>query len=193
MALRTPSFSEPALRAIQESVGGLLDHPAYSERLLETGPEAVLSVAAPHDVYTLTATELMEGASLDAAKPIGRRGILMDGDRVVASVELEDPEGDHGVTTTKGPFTDSTTRAIESVETWREVTEGDYELRLLRIPSLYLMALWLKDEIGASDVLIPLDPAPFDLSVGSRYTEPELLDILRSRAALTAPGEEVGA
>ncbi|MEK8108192.1 hypothetical protein NKG94_30935 [Micromonospora sp. M12] len=39
-----------------------------------------------------------------------------------------------------------------------QLQAAGYELRLLRIPALYLMALWLHSPLA--DLLVPLEPSP---------------------------------
>ena len=42
---------------------------------------------------------------------------------------------------------------------WR-IRDGKVEARVIRIPALYVMALWLKDLEGDKDVIVPMAPAP---------------------------------
>jgi hypothetical protein len=184
MTLHTPTLSESALRTIQDGLDRLASRPEYGDRLLAQADTARLAVSLPHDVYTLGLEAIAEGRGLDAAEPVGRRCLVMEDERPVAAAELRDQgaEGEGELTTTEGPFTEATARTVQEVEGWPEVAEGEYDLRLLRVPALYLMALWLKDRDGSADLLVPLDPAPSGLESGARYEEGELLDRLQRRA-----------
>jgi hypothetical protein len=44
------------------------------------------------------------------------------------------------------------------------------------------MALWLKDDAGKDDLIVPLDPAPVGIEPGRAYDVDELLGELRERA-----------
>jgi len=61
-----------------------------------------------------------------------------------------------------------------------QVLENDYELRILRIPSVYFYGLWLWRRDDAW--LIPAAPAPAALRPNSAYREAELIDRLRDLA-----------
>jgi hypothetical protein len=150
MALRSLALSDSALETIRAGVARLAARPEYRDRGL--GRAEGLDVAAPHDVYTVGLDALAAGGGLEAAEPVGRRVLLMRGADSVATAELDDPEGAGGLSANEGPFAEATARAISRVESWPEVADGDYELRVLRLPALYLMALWLKDESGDRDL-----------------------------------------
>jgi len=65
-----------------------------------------------------------------------------------------------------------TAKAIEAAEHLPEVEAGNYELAVLRVPALYVIALWLKGT-GAKppdDIFIPLEPAPTGLTGGERVS-----------------------
>ncbi|HET6998209.1 MAG TPA: hypothetical protein VFI03_06430 [Solirubrobacterales bacterium] len=189
MSLRATEFSEDATKAIATEVAGLAARPEQRERYLGGAPVEKLKLAAPHLVYTLGLKDLAGNPGIDEAKPIGHRCLIMSNDDAVATAEIADPEGAEGVTTTRGPFTEATVATIDEVEGWDEVRERDYELRLLRIPALYVMALWLHDGDGGEDLFSPLAPVPEGLDEHKRYTWAELTDILRPQAArlLDAP------
>ena len=182
MTLHTPDLPEPALRAIQAGVERLAGRPEYGDRALGGADPATLEAAVPHDVYTLGLDAIAEGKGLASAEPVGRRVLVMEGDRAVAAAELADPDGGEGFSATEGPYTETTARAVQEVERWPVIADGEYDLRVLRLPALYLMALWLKDRDGDADLLVPLDPAPTGIDAGHGYPAGELLDALRPRA-----------
>lgn len=191
MTLHTPTLSESALQTIQQGVDRLARRPEYGDRALGGADPEKLAVAVPHDVYTLGLEELSEGKGLEAAESVGRRVLIMDDDRPIAAAELPDAKGGGGFAATEGPFTETTALAVQEVERWPVVKKGEYDLRVLRLPALYLMALWLKDRDGDADLLVPLDPAPTGIEAGKGYSAGELLGELQDRArARPQPGEE---
>jgi hypothetical protein len=56
----------------------------------------------------------------------------------------------------------------------------EFELRLLRIPAVYSVNLWLHGT--RSDYLVPLEPAPPSLESGTIYEPEDALDHLRHDA-----------
>lgn len=186
MTIHTASLSPAAKSAISDRLSDLADRPNYASReLTETlagaGPEA-LDIALPHDVYNLSLTSLIKAANPDEAEPVGRRCLLTSGGATVASVELPDPDGGEGVVTTHGGFTEATVEAVHGIENSSETEGGDYDLRMLRVPALYVMTLWLKDRQGSDDIFVPLEPAPPELEAGGRYSWDRLRDQLEEPA-----------
>jgi hypothetical protein len=182
VTLHTPNLSDTALQTIQDGVDRLAGRTEYADRALGAAEPSNLAVAVPHDVYTLGLDDLAAGKGLDSAEAVGRRVLIMEGDRPVAAAELQDPEGGSGFSATEGPFTEATAHAVREVEAWPVVADGEYELRVLRLPALYLMALWLKDRDGDADLVVPLEPAPTGIEAGRGYSAEELLSDLRGRA-----------
>jgi hypothetical protein len=178
MTLHTPTLSEAALRTLEQGLGELAQRRGFEDRRLAGAAPSALAVAAPHDVYALGLEDLASGRGLEAAEWVSRRCLILDGDHPIAAAELPDPDGANGFTTTEGRFAEATATAIQGAED----APGEYELRLLRISALYLMALWLSNREGGEDVLVPLDPAPTDLQPNERYSEQQLLERLRNTA-----------
>ena len=58
----------------------------------------------------------------------------------------------------EGPFETATDNTVKTLHDLPELRAADYELRLLRIPALYMVALWL--HMTAGDLLVPLAPSP---------------------------------
>ncbi|MBR7675319.1 hypothetical protein KDA82_20305, partial [Streptomyces daliensis] len=91
----------------------------------------------------------------------------------------------------EGPYVTSTERALRQAES----LSTDYQPRLLSVPELYMLTLWLHHDIGAdaaegtpepSDVLIPLAPAPPGIAAHQPHRLDALLPLL-TRRLVTAP------
>src|SRR5262249_43555741 len=76
-------------------------------------------------------------------------------------------------------------RGFETAEHLPEVQQHTYEIRALRVPALYLMTLWLKDQQGQQDRFIVLPPAFPPLQPLVAYSAFDLLAILHRLAAAT--------
>jgi hypothetical protein len=181
MTLRVPKPTEASVETVRLHLSALAGRTAFRERSLTRADPAGLALAAPHDVYSLGLRGLAEGASLEAATAVGRRFLVMDGDKPVASAELADDEGS-GFQVNEGPLVESTAAAIEHAETDPELGGSDYEVRVLRVPGLYFTALWLKNEQDGADVVIPLQPAPAPFMAGRKYAPVEIRSLLAEAA-----------
>jgi hypothetical protein len=190
MTLRVPESPAKTVDAIQRHLSDLAGRAEFQHRALSGARLGDLALAAPHDVYTLGLDAIARGARLTDAEPVGRRFLVMDEDRAVAAAEVADEEGS-GFQANEGRFVRATAEAIRRAEADPELADGRYELRLLRIPALYLMALWLSDDDGRGDRVIPLEPAPQPLQAGESYVPEELLALLRgpARRRLEAPDD----
>jgi hypothetical protein len=183
MTIRPVEASQESVDAVREHLTAVAGRPEFPERALTESATRGVSLSAAHDVYSPGVDELAAGAGLASVTPVARAFLVMDGPNAVASVEQNTEGG--GVSSTEGPFAEATARAIERAEEDPRLADGDYELRTLRVPGLYLMAVWLKDLNGDGDVVIPLDPAPAPLRAGRAYgleeLEPELARMSRER------------
>ena len=163
-----------------------------------------LQHSEPHPVYIGTLDDLAAGKLLTAAKQTGWRYLLAHGDEVVAEAELTEErraaKGKKGAKSTKtakgakredlafaslthGPFTGATVDGLHAAERLPQVEKADYELRLLKVPAVYLVALWLH---GANeDLLVPLGEPPAGLKRNKAYTEAAVIRALRPTVART--------
>jgi hypothetical protein len=147
------------------------------------------STAAPHPVYTAGLKDVLAGTLPASALLTGWRYILLDGDRASAAAEVtpgQDGEEARLKGLSMGPFVGGTVRAVAVAERLKEVRESDYELRLLNIPGLYVVALWLH---GRGDIFIPLRPAPSGVKPYSVYSAEGLTEALRESAERRASTE----
>jgi len=75
-------------------------------------------------------------------------------------------------------------KAIQDAEKLDAVKQSDYELRILRVPELYLLAVWL--HAPNDDVLLPVRPFTRILGDGSSFTEKQVVAALRPLAQVRA-------
>lgn len=96
----------------------------------------------------------------------------------------------------EGPYLGSTERALRQAES----TATLHQPRLLSVPELYMLTLWLHGDTGAdpasgavapNDILVPLAPAPTGIAAHRPYRAADLLPVLTRRIA-PRPGPLVG-
>jgi hypothetical protein len=78
---------------------------------------------------------------------------------------------------THSPFTAATIEALTVAERMPKVAKADYELRLLKVPAVYLIALWLHG--GDADILVPMGDPPGGLKKNKAYSEAGVIRALR--------------
>ncbi|MEO8306020.1 MAG: hypothetical protein ABI724_18065 [Betaproteobacteria bacterium] len=162
---------------------------------MELHPERV-SHSEPHPVYVVTLDDLVAGKLLDAAKQTGWRYLLVQNDVAVGEAEVgarrAAARGTKGgaktaklefLGLTHGPFTDATIDALNAAERMPKVAKADYEMRLLKVPAVYLAALWLHGE--DTDIVIPMGDPPGGLKKNRAYTEAGVIRALRGVALQT--------
>jgi hypothetical protein len=71
---------------------------------------------------------------------------------------------------------------VRTLQTSSEVEGHSYQLAQLRVPALHLNAVWLRDKVGANDIVIPLAPTPPGLEAGRRYSAADFEAALEPQA-----------
>lgn len=152
--------------------------------LATMGPDQV-TLAAPHEVHDVGLDAAAARRPLAESPITGWRYLVDTPLGTVASSEVAaEATGQPTVFAqlNEGPFVESTARALRQIEEIPEVASGSYEVRMLKVPALYVAALWLKHLDGDDDLIVPLDPAPGFLEAGRAYREGEFLDALATPA-----------
>jgi len=146
-----------------------------------------LAHSEPHPVYIATLDDLAAGKLLGAARKTSWRYLLVQGESAVGEAELSAGriKGKElaFLGLTHGPFSAATVEALRTAEDLPEVARADYELRLLKVPAVYLMALWLHRK--GEDILIPMGNPPGGLKENKPYSEAEVIVALRETALRT--------
>ncbi|MER6915814.1 hypothetical protein ABT354_29420 [Streptomyces sp. NPDC000594] len=119
----------------------------------------------------------------------GWRFLIRGGDRSVAAAEtILTADGWTFSHFFEGPYLTSTERALRQAE----ATAIAYQPRLLSIPELYMLALWLHTGADAdaghgslqpNDLLVPLAPAPPGIAAHRPHRVAELLPLMTLRVA----------
>ena len=179
---------------VREAVQAALQHfaripEAQLHALAGTRPSE-LALTVPHPVFSLGLSDLTATGALTATRPTGWRYLLRQGDEVVASAATSatragDEQFSHF---NQGPFVASTTVALATANGLPETQDRSFELRLLNVPALFTMALWLHAD-GDNDVLIPLNPSPDGIESNRPYSADVLLRLLAEKARQIPPLE----
>ncbi len=157
---------------------------------MEMRPEE-LAHSEPHPVYIATLNDLAGGKLLSTARQTSWRYLLVQRDEAVAEAELSVPRRGAGAkakklefaSLTHGPFAGATVEALTAAEALPQVAKTDYELRLLKVPAVYLIALWLHGR--KDDILIPMGDPPGRLKKNTPYSEADVIGALREIAQRT--------
>jgi hypothetical protein len=150
------------------------------------------SAMRPHPVYELGLDDLAAGKGMEAARLVAWRYLLVANNQIRQAAEVvHDPRGggsQFGALTTG--FVTGAEEAFRLVDQMPEVQQRTYEVRALRVPSLYVMALWLKDLQGDQDRFVVLPPAFAPVQALRPYTTSDLLAILQQLAKHKLPLEK---
>jgi hypothetical protein len=85
----------------------------------------------------------------------------------------------------EGPFVAETDKAVKAIRKLPQLEAAGFERHLLRIPGLYVMALWL--HAPATDLLVPLAPSPIGKDGKAMPAAEFLADLTELASQTTAP------
>jgi len=166
---------------IRKALASLSDSPHLMAAAI--GGAAPLDLAAPHPVYFVGLKAVADGQVLSQAELKGWRYVLLQGDTPTAAAELDVGRAGGKAAFSqlnRGPFVASTVEGVRFAEKLDAVRRHNYELRLLRIPALYIIALWLH---GQKDLIIPLPPTHPKLKPYTTYSEKAFAKAIKAAAS----------
>jgi hypothetical protein len=175
MPIKVVTPSSAVSNVIREHLTRISTLGRFRTRRLSAAAPASLALAVPHRMYNLGLSDIKGAKSTAKAKPTAWRYLVLEGTTVIAAAEAIQKSASakpQFSNTNEGAFVDSTARAIEAAEQLPEVKTGQFELAGLRVPALFVIALWLKG-VGAKspgDIFIPLEPAPQGVTAGERLS-----------------------
>jgi hypothetical protein len=194
MSLIVPQPPAESLEIVRAALERQVGQKSIAGEVLSATGAGNLAVALPHQVYFIGLEDIAEGNLLAAAR-LGRwRYIMLKDDNPTAAAEISinrDSKALKFSNINRGVFIEGTIEAIRSAERLDEVQASDYELRLLNIPAMHVVAIWLH---GEQDILIPVQGSHSSLNPNAPYTEHEFLKALQGPATdmLQTVGNEKG-
>lgn len=178
MTIRSGNIPAAAVEELRKGVGELHG----SNPALDGVQEGV-----PHQTFHLGLDTIQAGSGMAGAEPVGWRYLL----------GTTGPEATHAAEVltrnqvfafaglNRGPFVQQMVDVMRTAD-----VPGDYEARLLRVPALYVIAVWLVNDNG-NDLFIPLKPTNPVLEPGRVYQQAEfeaaLVEAAQAMAAKTRP------
>ncbi|GLF95748.1 hypothetical protein [Streptomyces yaizuensis] len=193
MPLHVLPAPAPALRSVLTALGSPTAvredrTPALRSAQGPISPESPLPVHVLDQIVPTSTTR-------PCTRLTGWRFLIRGGDRYVAAAEtVLTADGSAFSHFFEGPYLTSTERALRQAE----AMATPYQPRLLSIPELYMLTLWLHADTDAdagsgvplpTDVLIPLAPAPPGIAAHRPHRLADLLPLMTLRIA---PGPLLG-
>lgn len=145
-------------------------------------PAGEVRVAKPQPIYTSTIDALLDNRLLSDARLTGWQYVLVVNGEADGVAEVSGTMGEPAAPLSfASMYPREYARAIADTIRHAEGIPGEYDLRMLRVPSLYLLAVWLRSSF-TGDLLLPVPPAPNRLEEEPLFTEPALITALRAFA-----------
>ncbi|MFJ1568995.1 hypothetical protein [Streptomyces erythrochromogenes] len=196
MPLHVPPAPAPALRSVLAALGSpTAVHEAHTPALRAIQGPLTAELALPvHVLDRLNLSDLASAGRPPRTRLVGWRFLIRSGDRHVAAADTRlTPDGWAFSHFFEGPYVAATERALRQAE----LLATGYQPRLLSVPELYMLTLWLHGAVGADaaaglpageDLLVPLAPAPPGIAAYRPHPVSELLPVLTHRLTpATAP------
>lgn len=156
MSLTHPPGPAGGRQLLTTHVAEIRAHPHLAHRALDGAASDALDASQPHRTYTMSLDDVRARTAPASLAPDGWRYLVFAGPRAVAAVELAILPAAPGLRfahVSSGRIVSATVDALNIAEALPDVQQADHEVRLLRVPSLLFVALWLH---GARDIVLPL-------------------------------------
>ncbi|MFF0790298.1 hypothetical protein [Streptomyces spiralis] len=183
MPLHVPPAPAPALRSVLTALGS----PTAVREAPTPALRAAQGPATPELPLPVHVLDRITPEGISATRLAGWRFLIRVGDQAVAAAETRlTPDGWAFSHFFEGPYIASTERALRQAEALGQ----PYQPRLLSMPSLYMLTLWLHGDLtddgagghpAAGDLLVPLAPAPPGIPAHVPHPVAELLPVLTHR------------
>jgi hypothetical protein len=183
MPIVHPTAPVGGFDVVRSHLRSILGRPSLdAARTLASVAPNQLSVSDPHRCYTVSLDDLAQGRLLSTARPGSWRYLVFASGHATADAEVLDNgiQGLEFASVGHGTMAASAVEAFHMAEALPEVQADDYEVRCLKIPALYLVALWFHGPAG--DIIVPTDPTPPALAAHQPYSEVQLLALLTGPA-----------
>ncbi|MFD8604521.1 hypothetical protein AMK14_25740 [Streptomyces sp. TSRI0445] len=186
MPLHVPSAPAPALRSVLAALGS-------PTAVREARTSALRSVQGPLSPELPLPVHVLDRIAPTGTAPLTRLAawrflIRSEGRAVAAADTVLTPDGWTFSHFFEGPYLASTELAVRQAE----ASAPGCQARLLSIPELYMLTLWLHSDTEAdpsggvlapTDILVPLAPAPPGIAAHRPHRVADLLPVISLRVA----------
>lgn len=193
MPLHVPPAPAPALRSVLAALGS----PTAVREARTPALRSVQGPLSPDHPLPVHVLDNVAGGLTPATRLAAWRFQIRSTERAVAAADtMLTPDGWAFSHFFEGPYIASTEMALRQAE----AAARDYQPRLLSIPDLYMLALWLHEDTAAdasggsptpTDLLVPLAPAPPGIAAHRPHRVADLLPVIATRIA-PGPGPLLG-
>ncbi|MEU5088589.1 hypothetical protein [Streptomyces sp. NPDC021356] len=183
MPLHVPPAPAPALRSVLTALGS----PTAVREARISALHSAQDPATPELPLPVHVLDRITAEGVSETRLAGWRFLIRSGDHAVAAAETRlTPDGWAFSHFFEGPYVASTERALRQAETLTQ----PFQPRLLSMPSLYMLTLWLHGDLSddgaaghpaATDLLVPLAPAPPGIPAHVPHRVADLLPLLMHR------------
>lgn len=194
MPLHVPPAPAPALRSVLAALGS-------PTAVREARTPALRSAQGPLSPEHPLPVHVLDGSGPGGLAPTTRlaawRFQIRGAERAIAAADtMLTPDGWTFSHFFEGPYIASTELALRQAE----AVSTHYQPRLLSIPELYMLALWLHEDTEAdastgspapADLLVPLAPAPPGIAAHRPHQVADLLPVITTRIT-SGPGPLLG-
>ncbi|MEU6403204.1 hypothetical protein [Streptomyces sp. NPDC046985] len=183
MPLHVPPAPAPALRSVLTA----LNSPTAVREAPTPALRAAQDPAVPDLPLPVHVLDRITPDGISQTRLAGWRFLIRSGEQAVAAAETQlTADGWAFSHFFEGPYVTSTERALRQAETLSQ----PYQPRLLSLPGLYMLTLWLHGDLSddgagghpdGADLLIPLAPAPPGIPAHVPHRVADLLPVLTHR------------
>lgn len=136
----------------------------------------------PHKIYDVNIYDLADGGDLSTAEQVAWRYIIKDanGHDHVAEIginEVLDEHNLHFINT--GRHVNNFLAIYERLHDHEHVEDKDYEIHMVRISPVFVLAVWLKGVDHSHEFFIPVAPVNNKFEANKTYSYEEFLSLLQ--------------
>lgn len=184
MAIHISPGPAKGIKIVQRNFAPVLNEMGVIDAAPRRARTRARRIDSPWPVFSSSLEDVLasNGRLLKAARRTSWQYVVFEGDRVVALAEVAHKRSLRYASQQSAELANA---VLETVQKAKELaTRSDYELRILRVPDLYLLAVWL--HAPNSDLLIPVSPFTDVLGDGTVFTEEQAIAALKPLAQVRA-------
>lgn len=191
MAVQLDQPPEEATSVLVEGMRGLIEAPNRPAAFAAAMPESI-TLPKPLPLYRSTLEAAAEGRVLKDAQASGWQYLVLENEKptALAEVEFTKQKKYEFSNLARSSFSRATAPGLAlAVSVGAQISE-ELSLRMLRVPAVYTVALWLHGE--TIDRIIPLPPThrflePFQVYTGEKFAERLIAAAERQRGQIQEP------